>query len=197
MDGQFNTEAINEIDFRLLSVAALIKKVNDNLTIDELYKDAERKFDTLIGLHNNKYTDDAVLSKLGYSLDDLKRVSLLIFNRLISHKDSNPYITLCVSDSAPLEEIKSRRNKLLHIFHPDRNREKSENGIQTRRIHEAYNKIANKQYSQEIPIENSTNIPPSYPYSNSNKNKARLVFLLIILFGLLVFLGIMNMVYFH
>lgn len=184
MVGQFKTEATMDIKLKLLSTAALLRKVRDGITIEELYKDAERKFDILIELLSDTYTNTTIFGSVEFSLDDLKQVSLLILDRLISNRNSNPYITLCVSEEASLEEIKRRRNKLLQIFHPDRNLESFANLIKTKKINEAYDTIVSKYNETGIPFKNTKiDIPLSYPYK-----KRRTLFFVIVIF-LLAFIG--------
>lgn len=193
MAEQVSTETITDTNFKLLSVAALLKKVRDGITTEHLYLDAERKFDILIDILNDIYTDNSVLGKFGYSLDELKQLSYLIFNQLIINANSNPYITLCLLEGAPLEEVKRRRNKLLHIYHPDRNREEHASGAKTMRINEAYQKILNQCHKTDIQFNNiKTNVP--YYYSNNKKNK--LIIYLVVAISLLVFVGFMTSYYF-
>lgn len=148
MNGEFSGGVINDSNFGLLSVAALIKKIRSGISIEELYIEAERKFDTLIELLSDKYTDKTVIARFGYSLDELKGMSLLILDRLVTDTSSNPYMTLCVSEKASLEEIKRRRNKLLYIFHPDRNPDELSNSSNTMRINEAYALIEHNKSSR-------------------------------------------------
>ena len=194
---QFGTKETTDIEFRLLSVAALIKKDRANTTIEELYIDAERKFNTLIELLNDTYTNNSILDKFEYSLDDLKKIALLVLNRLISDANANSYMTLCVLEDASYEEIKRRRNMLLNIFHPDKNLEKFNNGGKTRQINEAYDNIINNKNRTNIVFGNgSRHIPPSYPYDNQGRKRMRILIFLIILFSLLVVLGFINKSYF-
>jgi len=190
MVGQFKTEATLDIKLKLLSTAAILRKVRDGITIEELYKDAERKFDTLIELLNDTYTNNTILGSVGFSLDDLKQVSLLTFDRLISNRNSNPYITLCVSEEASLVEIKRRRNKLLQIFHPDRSLESFANDIKTKRINEAYYIIVNNYNGTGIKFKNTKiDIPLSYRYRARAYGTRRTLFFVIVTF-LLAFIGI-------
>lgn len=189
MVDQFRAEAINDSNFGLLSVAALLKKIHNGISIEELYREAERKFDTLIKLTSDTYTDKTVIARFGYSLDELKEMSILIFNRLINDKSSNPYIALCVSEGASLEEIKRRRNKLLYIFHPDRNPEKLTNGTNTMRINEAYEIISNKYYKADKPFEFIKTRVPRY---NSYKKRMVLTFFIIFIIFILTFLMFMK-----
>ena len=190
---QHRVETITDANFKLLSVAALIKKVHNGISIENLYSDAERKFDTLVELLSDTYTDDTVIAKFGYSLDELKQMSLLIFTRLISDMNSNPYITLCVLEGASLEEIKRRRNKLLYIFHPDRNQDEFTNGTMTRKINEAYKIIANEyKKSDKKFMHIKTNVPRYY----LNKKMMRFTFFFIVIISIFVFLGFMKKYYF-
>jgi len=193
---QFQAENVTEIEFRLLSVASLIKRFRNDISIEDLYNDAERKFDTLIELLSNTYTDNSIISKFGYTLDELKQVSLSIFNHLISDKNSNPYVTLCVLEGSPLEEIRRRRNMLLHIFHPDRSWGQISNESKTRKINEAYENIITLYKKTDIPnIKAQKDIPPSYPYQYHNRRKMRLILLLATLFFLSAVLVFMNKSY--
>jgi hypothetical protein len=185
----FRAEAINDLNFGLLSVASLLKKIRDGISIEELYREAERKFDTLIKLASDTYTDKTVIDRFGYSLDELKEMSMLIFNRLITDKSSNPYITLCVSEGASLEEIKRRRNKLLYIFHPDRNSEKLTNGNNTMRINEAYEIISNKYYKADKPFEFIKTRVPRY---NSYRKKMMLMLFILFIIFIITFLILMT-----
>jgi len=178
---QFRAEAINDSNFGLLSVAALLKKIRNGISIEELYREAERKFDTLIELLSDTYTDKTVIARFGYSIDELKEMSLLIFKRLITDTSSNPYFTLCVSEGASLEEIKRRRNKLLYIFHPDRNPEELTNGTNTMRINEAYEIISNKYYKADKPFKFIKTRVPRY-YSHRKKT----MFVLLIIFSVFI-----------
>lgn len=193
MVDQFSAEAINDSNFGLLSVAALLKKIRNGISIEELYREAERKFDTLIKLTSDTYTDKTVIAGFGYSLDELKEMSLLIFNRLISDTNSNPYMTLCVSEGASLEEIKRRRNKLLYIFHPDRNPEELANGTNTMRINKAYEIISNKYYKADKPFKFiKTRVPRYYSY----RKRRMLAFIIISIIIILAFLILMKIINF-
>lgn len=193
MAEQFRAEAINDSNFRFLSVAALLKKIRNGMGVEELYREAERKFDTLIELLNGTYTDNAVIDGFGYSLDELKEMSLLIFNLLISEKGSNPYITLCVSEEASLEEIKRRRNKLLYIFHPDRNPNEFTNETNTMRINEAYELIANKYHKADKRFKfNKTSVTRYYP----RRKKMVLVFFIVFIILIFAFLMVMKIINF-
>ena len=186
---QFRAEAVNDSNFRFLSVAALLQKIHNGISIEELYREAERKFDTLIELLSDRYTDKTVLDRFGYSLDELKEMSLLVFNRLISDTSSNPYITLCVLPGASLEEIKRRRNKLLFIFHPDRNQNELINGTHTMRINEAYDRIANKYYKTDKPFQYvKTRAPRYYPH----RRKMMYVFFIVFIIFIVSFLMVMK-----
>jgi hypothetical protein len=188
MGEQFRAEAINDSNFRFLSVAALLIKIRNGIDIEELYREAERKFDTLIELLSDAHTNNAVIARFGYSLDELKEVSLLIFNRLISDTSSNPYITLCVSVGASLEEIKRRRNKLLYIFHPDRNANELTNGTNTMRINEAYELIAT-HYKADKPFKYIKTRVPRY---HSHRRKMMFAFFIIFIIFIVTFLMIMK-----
>jgi len=190
---KFRSETIDDVNFKLLSAAALIKKVHNGITIENLYRDAERKFDILVELLSDTYTDDTVIAKFGYSIDDLKQMSLLIFTRLISDINSNPYMALCVLEGASLEEIKHRRNKLLYIFHPDRNKDELTNGTITRKINEAFKLIANKHNKADKKFKYvKTNVPRYY----TGKKMMRFTFFLIVVTFILAFLGFMKKYYF-
>jgi hypothetical protein len=190
---QNRAETITDVNFKLLSVAALIKKVHNGISIEHLYSDAERKFDTLVELLTDVYTDDTAIAKFGYSLDELKQMSLLIFTRLISDINSDPYMTLCVLEGASLEEIKRRRNKLLYIFHPDRNQNEFINGTITRKLNEAYKIIANEYNKANKTFRYiKTNVPRYYP----EKKMMRFIFFLLIVIFILVFFGFMKTYYF-
>jgi hypothetical protein len=192
MIDQTRTEKTTDLNFRLLSVAALINKVRNGITIDELYRDAERKFDILIELVSDTYKENTLLSNSGYSIDDLKKVSLLIFNQLISDGNFNPFVTLCVLEGASLKEVKRRRNKLLHIFHPDRNREEFSDTTKTRRINEAYEKIIDKYNMKDVALKSEDiTIPRAYPYEKKSYEK-RLILFLVIIVLLLLFFGFMK-----
>lgn len=173
---QFRAEAINDSNFRFLSVAALLKKIRNGIGIEELYREAERKFDTLVELLNDAYTDKSVIDTFGYSLDELRKMSLLIFTRLIE-ASSNPYITLCVSEEASLEEIKRRRNKLLYIFHPDRNPDELTNGYNTMKINEAYATISNQYNKTASSFRFIKTMVPRY-----HSEKKKMMFVLVIFF---------------
>jgi hypothetical protein len=193
MVNQFSAEAINDSNFGLLSVAALLKKIRNGIRTEELYREAERKFDTLINLTSDMYTDKTVITRFGYSLDELKEMSLLIFNRLITDTNSNPYMTLCVSEGASLEEIKRRRNKLLYIFHPDRNPDKLTNGTNTMRINEAFEIISNNYYREDKPFEFiKTRVPRYYSY----RKRRMLTFFIIFIIFILAFLILMKIINF-
>lgn len=188
MSEQFRSEVVNDSDFKFLSVAALLKKIRNGIGIEELHREAERKFDTLIELLSDTYTDNSVSTRFGYSLDEIKEMSLLIFSRLISDTSSNPYITLCVSERASIQEIKRRRNKLLYIFHPDRNRDGLINGSITMRINEAYELIANKYCKTDQPFKYiKTRVPSYFAY------RKKKIFALFIIFLIFIFTFLMVM----
>jgi hypothetical protein len=146
MKGQ-KKKIITDEKLKLLSAAALIKKAQKGITTEELYREATKKFNTLVEILNNKYSDSSLFGALTFSPDELKINVLLIFDRLISNRDANPYLTLCIPINASLEEIKRRRKKLLQIFHPDRIRENSASEINTKRINDAYDKILAKPHN--------------------------------------------------
>ena len=178
---QFREEAINDSNFGLLSAASLLKKIRNGISAEELYREAERKFDTLVELLSDKYTDKTVIARFGYSLDELKEMSLLIFNRLITDSSSNPYMTLCVSEGAAIEEIKRRRNKLLYIFHPDRNPGEATNGTNTMRINEAYERISTTYYKADKPFQFiKTRVPHYYSY------RKKMIFTFFIIFSIFI-----------
>ncbi len=194
MGEQFRSEIINDSNFRFLSVAALLKKIRNGIGIEELYREAERKFDTLIELLSDTYPDNTVISGFGYSMDEIKEMALLIFNRLISDASSNPYVTLCVSERASLEEIRRRRNKLLYIFHPDRNPDELTNGNNTMRINEAYDLIANKYCKTDNPLKYvKARVPRYYSYK---KKKMFTLFIIFFIF-ILTFLMVMKITKFY
>ena len=192
---QFEPEAINDSNFRLLSAASLLKKIRNGISTEDLYGEAERKFDTLVELLSDTYADKKTIARFGFSVDELKEMSLLIFNRLITDTSSNPYRTLCVSEGAALEEIKRRRNKLLYIFHPDRNPEESTNGTNTMRINEAY-EIISTTYKADQPYYKAekpfhfikTRVPRYYSY----RKKTILTFFIIFSIFILTLLILMN-----
>ncbi|MBI5665321.1 MAG: J domain-containing protein [Nitrospirae bacterium] len=188
MGEQFRAETVNDLNFRFFSVAALIKKVKRGIGTEELYREAERKFDTLIELLSDSDIDRALIAGIGYSLDELKEISLLIFNRIISHTSTNPYITLCVSEEASLEEIKRRRNKLLYIFHPDRNPNELTNKTNTMKINEAYSLISNKYYKAGDQFRYVKTRGPRY--HSSRKKKTFMFFIILIMFILIFWMVI-------
>ena len=182
----------DDINFKLLSVAALINKLKDGISIEDLYLDAERKFDILTDLINGAYTNNTSNGMIGYTIDELKKYSYIVLNRLVSESNSDPYQTLCVHQSATIREIKRRRNKLLHIFHPDMSQADLSNGTRTRKITEAYEKIVSDQNKG---INGSSNskipFPPSYPFRKKYyENRLTLIFIFVVL--LLFILGLMK-----
>lgn len=173
-----------EIRFRLLSLANLSRKINEGISLEELYRDAERKFDTMIGLLN----DDAhhkALKSLGTTIHDLQRSSQAILQLLITNKQGNPYMTLCVSEEASQDEIKRRRNKLLQVFHPDRNRNSSLNESITRNINEAYDKIMNTHHDTGISnAQVRSHLRPAASYNGKQfdvKKKRYMLYIFIVL----------------
>ena len=62
MVNHFRTKNASDIKFQLLSVASLQSKINNGLSMDDLFIDAERKFDTLIGLLSNEFIDETILN---------------------------------------------------------------------------------------------------------------------------------------
>ncbi len=182
--------------FRLLSVATLLKKIRDGITIEELYRDAERKYDTLIALINDEHGSSDIVNTFGYTIEELKQASLFIFNRLISEGNSNPYMTLCVPQGASLDEIKRRRNKLLQIFHPDRKWTELNDEAKTRKINEAYEAIVNNQYpGDDVSRKGKFNIPRSYTYHGIQFNMKAILFLVIVVF-LITFFSFMKTINF-
>jgi hypothetical protein len=194
-------ENASDITFQLLSIASLLSKINNGLSIEELYDYAERKFDILMGLLNNEYSDESLLVSDRYSLDDLKQLSLSIFQKLIFNPASNPFMTICVSESASLDEVKRRRNKLLHIFHPDRNIEGKVNGkitvhhpdrnIEgkvngkiTVQINNAFEQIIHNRSEANISNKRRTNIPSNYAnhYSHQKKSYEKKFYLFLVIF---------------
>ena len=198
MVNHFRTKNASDIKFQLLSVASLQSKINNGLSIDELFNDAERKFDTLIGLLSNEFIDETILISDGYSLDDLKKLSHLIFQRLISNSDTDPYMTLCVSKSASVDEIKRRRNRLLHVFHPDRKGNDVSNGITAVKINEAYEQIVNNISRSDIASASfKGNIPSSFTYRYTNQKKSyekKFYVIIVIAISILAFLGLMRII---
>jgi len=194
----FRTEKDSDIKFQLLSVASLQSKINNGLSLEVLFNDAERKFDTLIGLLSDEYVDETILLADGYSIDDLKKLSLLIFQRLISSTDTDPYMTLCVSRSASVDEIKRRRNRLLHVFHPDRTGNEVSNGTTAVKINEAYEQIVNNICTSDIALANiKRNIPASFTHRCTNQKKSyekTFYIIIIISISILAFIGLMNII---
>jgi hypothetical protein len=191
MGDQQTAETTDDTEFKLLSVASLLKRIHNNITLEDLHIDAERKFDTLVDLLNDTYRDETVLEKFGYSMEELKQVSHLIFNRLISEQQNNPFQTLCVREGATMTEIKRRRNILLHIFHPDRNNVQESSASKTSKINDAFDKISTLYSEPNMPLNaNQTNIPPSYPYMHHDKRKSPQTTILITVIVFIV-LGIM------
>lgn len=192
MDEQIRGDVINETSFGLLSVAALLKKVRKGIGIKELHREAERKFDTLIELLSDTYADQADFARFGYSIDELKEMSLAVFNRLISDTNANPFITLCVSERASLEEIKRRRNRLLYIFHPDRNPHGLTNGDNTMKINEAYNLISNNFYRADKPYKRINSRVSHYQSSRQKKILILSIYFSIFFFLFLILMKIIN-----
>ncbi len=189
-------DIVTDTKFELLSIVTLIRKVRDGISIEELYRGAERKFYTLIELPGNNFNGHAVLDSVEFSSDDLKQCSLLILDRLILNSSANPYITLCVSEDSTLEEIKRRRNKLLHIFHPDRNSKSFADETKTQKINEAYEKIANKYNETSKPFRKTKiDIPVFYRYGKG-ACKARHKQFLIMVISFMVFIGLIVILYF-
>ncbi|RJO61798.1 hypothetical protein C4544_01790 [candidate division WS5 bacterium] len=181
MNDELSGGVIDESNFGLLSVAALSKKISNGISIEELYKEAERKFDTLIELVSDKYNDKTGIASFGYSLDELRKMSLFVLDRLIADSISNPYMTLCVSDKASLEEIKRRRNKLLYIFHPDRNPDELSNSTNTKKINEAYALIESNKCLGTSNIKLRYFRTKQQPY-HFNRSKINIVYLIIAIF---------------
>ena len=198
MVNHFRTKNASDIKFQLLSVASLQLKINNGLSLNDLFIDAERKFDTLIGLLSNEFIDETILISDGYSLDDLKKLSHLIFQRLISNSDSDPYMTLCVSRSASVDEIKRRRNRLLHVFHPDRKGNDVSNGITAVKINEAYERIINNISTSDTGSSSfKGNVPSSFTYRYANQKKSyekKIYIVIVIAICILAFIGLIKII---
>ena len=197
MINHFRADKASDIKFQLLSVASLKSKINDKLSLEELFSDAERKFDTLIGLLSNEY-DESTHFTDDYSLDDLKKLSHLIFQRLISNSDRDPYMTLCVSKNASVDEVKRRRNRLLHVFHPDRNGDEVSNGSTAVKINEAYEAIVNNIYTVGT-ISTNLNINTtstfSHLYCNQKRSYEKKFYIIIVItISILAFIGLINII---
>ena len=198
MINHFRTEKASDIKFQLLSVASLQSKINNGLSMQELFNDAERKFDTLIGLLSNEFLDEIILSSECYSLEDLKKLSLLIFERLISNKETDPYMTLCVSRSASVSEIKRRRNRLLHVFHPDRTGNEVSNGSTVVKINEAYEQIVNNLSTSDMSSTSfKKNIPESFSHRYIKQKKSyekNFYIIIVISISILAFIGLIKII---
>jgi len=194
---KFKPENASNIKFQLLSVASLLSRINDGFSVEELYDHAERKFDILIGLLNNEYSDESTLFSDSYSLDELKQLSLSIFQQLIFNPSSNPFMTICVSERASLDEVKRRRNKLLHIFHPDRNYKDISHGKMTVQINEAFEQIIHISRSDKLYNNSRTHTPPScashYPHQKKTYEKKFYLFLVIFI-TILAFISLLKFI---
>ena len=198
MINHFKTVKIPDIKFQLLSVASLQLKINNGLSTEELFDDAERKFDTLIGLLSNEYDDESIHFTDGYSLDDLKKLSHLVLQRLISNSDTDPFMILCVSKSASMDEVKRRRNRLLHVFHPDRKGNEVSNGSSTIKINEAYEQIANNICSVDATStslnENVTSV--NHRFTNQKRSYEKNFYIMIVIaISILAFIGLMKIIF--
>jgi len=184
-----------ETELRLLSLVTLLRKLREGITNEELYQDAERKFDTIIDILKGTYSENDIFETIEFSMDDLRQGALLIFNRLISGKNSNPYMTLCVSNDASPAEIKRRRNMLLQIFHPDRNWENIASDIKTKLINEAYEETLNRYGKRAMQIKRSVRDMPFYYNYKKKVYQSRSIYVYIVLAFILVFLGFFKILF--
>lgn len=184
-----------EIELRLLSLVTLLRKVREGITNEELYRDAERKFDTLIDVLKGVYSEDDIFETIEFSLDDLKQGAMLIFNRLISAKNSDPYKTLCVLNDASPGEIKHRRNMLLQIFHPDRDWENIASEMKTKLINEAYEKVVNEFSERPMTINKAVRDMPFYFSYKKRALQSRRALFFIVMISILAFLGFLKMLF--
>lgn len=199
MNIPFNTEGLNAEKFRLLSAASLLNKVRKGMSVEDMYRDAERKFDTLIDLLGDTYSREAEFGGESFTMDDLKRMSLFVFDSLICNSAADPYMTLCVLEDASPREIKRRRNRLLTVFHPDRNWKEFASSMKTKRINEAYNLIINHHIKKYVPFWNTaTDIPPVYHCNYPYKRKpyeSGLIRILVIAISLIALVGFVRLLF--
>ena len=184
-----------EIELRLLSLVTLLRKLREGITNEELYQDAERKFDTIIDILRGNYSEDDIFETIEFSMDDLRQGALLIFNRLISGKNSNPYMTLCVSNDASPGEIKHRRNMLLQIFHPDRNWVNIASDMKTKVINEAYEEILDQYSKRAIRIKKPVRDMPFYRNYKRKVYQSKRIYIFIVMASILAFLGFLKILF--
>ena len=107
-------------------------------------------------------------------------------------------MTLCVSRSASVDEIKRRRNRLLHVFHPDRKGNDVSSGITAVKINEAYERIVNNISRSDIASASfKGNIPSSLTYRYTNQKKSyekKFYVIIVIAISILAFLGLMRII---
>lgn len=188
---------MSDLRFQLLSVVSLDSRINNGLSIEKLYDSAQRKFDTLIAILRKDINDESIISSEGYSLDNLQNISHSILQKLIFNTASNPYMTLCVSEKASLDEMKRRRNQLLNVFHPDRNSQDDSKSAMTVKINEAYEQVVNNLHSQEMNSGVTSNISKTsinnYSYTKRLYEK-RFYFTMAILFVIVALFGLIWMI---
>lgn len=201
MSLRVSTEGDSDVQLRLLSAGALLKKVRDGITVEALYRDAERKFDTLVMILSDAYRDNSLLESVDFTIENLKQVAREVFERLISNRDADPFMTLCVRETESLDEIRRRRNKLLLIFHPDRNGDALANESKTRKINEAYGKIVTNHHEAAQQFKNTRRGGLLYSsckerfYILRSTKRRRIMKVVLILISILLFIGFVKVLF--
>ncbi len=162
MGGQHGSGKRHDVRLRLLSIAALEKRLREGVTAEEIHGDAARCFDTMMEVLSDAYDNETVVASVGVTLEELKATCLSVLDLLIGSGSPDPFITLCLPEGASEDEIRRRWKRLLQIFHPDRNPGTGDYEKKAKRINEAFDRVDKDHRGLPSPPMPDTSFPPPY-----------------------------------
>ncbi len=134
---------------KMLSTAGLIARFYEGCRLREIYEMILSHYERLLAILEAPETAAEVSGLMGLPADKVREITESIIVRLLFNKSNDAFISLGLRHDASLSEAHHRWQRLMMLYHPDRQNGTGMHDDKAKRINEAFAEI-NKSSKEVI-----------------------------------------------
>ncbi len=129
---------------KMLSTAGLIARFYEGCPLREIYEMILSHYERLLTILEDPGTAADVSGIMGLPANKVRDLVESIINRLVFNKSEDAFISLGLRHNASISEAHQRWQRLMMLYHPDRQNGSGMHDDKAKRINEAFSEINKK-----------------------------------------------------
>src|SRR5208283_4412944 len=126
---------------KMVSTAGLIARFYEGCRLREIYEMILSHYERLLTILEDPETAAEVSGMMGLPADKIRDITESIIVRLLFNKSNDAFISLGLRHDASISEARHRWQRLMMLYHPDRQNGARMQDDKAKRINEAFGEI--------------------------------------------------------